>query len=135
VNRPPSVRAGHAAPAPIIQIFGFNDCQDTRKAQRFFAERRLTVHFVNMKERPPSKGELRRFVEKLGAPALIDKDGPRYRALGLHVSGDSPQRVLARAETEPRLLRTPLVRYAHHVAIGHAPAEWQAWIDATKGGH
>ena len=91
-----------ASPAPIIQIFGFNDCQDTRKAQRFFAERRLTVHFVNMKERPPSKGELRRFVEKFGAPALLDKDGPRYRALGLHVSGDSPQRVLARAETEPR---------------------------------
>jgi len=124
-----------ASPAPIIQIFGFNDCQDTRKAQRFFAERRLTVHFVNMKERPPSKGELRRFVEKFGAPALIDKNGPRYRALGLHVSGDSPQRVLARAETEPRLLRTPLVRCGHHVAIGHAPAEWQVWIDATKGGH
>jgi arsenate reductase (glutaredoxin) len=135
LNSPPSARAGHAAPAPTIQVFGLLDCQDTRKAQRFFAERRIPVHFVNLKERPASPGELRRFVEKFGAAALIDKEGPRYRALGLHVSGDSPQRVLARAETEPRLLRTPLVRCGHHVAIGHAPEQWQAWIDATKGGH
>ena len=134
MNSPPSTRAEHARPATTIQIFGFTDCQDTRKAQRFFAERRVAVHFVNLKERPASPGELRRFVEKFGAGALIDKDGARYRALGLHVSGDSPQRVLKRAETEPRLLRTPLVRCGHRVAIGHAPEQWQAWIDTTKGG-
>jgi len=135
LNSPPSTRAEHARPATTIQIFGFTDCQDTRKAQRFFAERRVAVHFVNLKERPASPGELRRFVEKFGAGALIDKDGAHYRALGLHVSGDSPQRVLKRAETEPRLLRTPLVRCGNHVTIGHAPEEWQAWIDASTGGH
>jgi len=124
----------HARPATTIQIFGFLDCQDTRKAQRFFAERRINVHFVDLKERPASKGELRRFVDKFGAAALIDKEGARYRALGLRVSGDSPQRVLVRAETEPRLLKTPLVRSGHQVAIGYAPEQWQAWVDAAKTG-
>ena len=61
------------------QIFGFTDCQDTRKAQRFFKERGVTVHFVDLKERPAARGELRRFAEKFGAAALIDRDGARYK--------------------------------------------------------
>lgn len=115
-----------------VQIFGFTDCQDTRKAQRFFAERRIAVHFVDLAQRPASKGELRRFAERFGAAALVDKEGARYRALGLRVALDSPERLLDRALTEPRLLRTPLVRQGGKLTIGLAPAEWQAWVDAEK---
>src|SRR5438309_12088873 len=116
------------------QIFGFTDCQDTRKAQRFFKERGVSVHFVDMKECTAARGELRRFEEKFGAAALIDREGARFKALGLRVGGDSPQRLLEKALTDPRLLRTPLVRCGGHVAIGHAPDVWQAWIDAEKQG-
>lgn len=112
-----------------VQIFGFTDCQATRKAQRFFAERRIPVHFVDLEERPASRGELRRFALKFGAAALIDRESPRFRALGLHAAGDSPQRLLERALTEPRLLRAPLVRCGNKVAIGLASPEWQAWVD------
>ena len=115
-----------------VQIFGFTDCQDTRKARRFFAERRIAVHFVDLDERPASRGELRRFAERCGPAALIDRESPRFRALGLRVAGDSPQRLLERALTEPRLLRTPLVRGGKEVAVGLAPAEWQAWVDQEK---
>ena len=115
-----------------IQIFGFKDCQDTRKAQRFFAERRLAVHFVDLDERPAAKGELRRFAERFGPAALIDKEGARFKALGLRVAGDSPQRLLDRALTEPRLLRTPLVRNGGKVTVGHALDDWQGWIDASS---
>ena len=118
--------------ATTIQIFGFNDCQDTRKAQRFFAERRIAIHYVDLKERPASKGELRRFADRFGAAALIDKEGARYKAMGLRVALDSPARLLERALTEPRLLRTPLVRNGSKVTLGLAPDEWQAWVDATK---
>ena len=114
------------------QIFGFTDCQDTRKAQRFFKERGIAVHFVDLRERPAARGELRRFAEKFGAGALIDREGPRYKALGLRVALDSPERLLERALTEPRLLVTPLVRFGGRVAIGHAPEAWQEWVDAAK---
>jgi arsenate reductase (glutaredoxin) len=117
-----------------VQIFGFADCQDTRKAQRFFKERGTTVHFFDLKERPAARGELRRFAEKFGAAALIDRDGARFKALGLRVAGDSPERLLERALTEPRLLRTPLVRCGGRVAVGHAPETWQEWVDAAKAG-
>jgi arsenate reductase-like glutaredoxin family protein len=109
-------------------VFGFKDCQDTRKALRFFAERRIAVHFVDLKEKPASKGELRRFADKHGAAALIDKQSARFKALGLHVSGDSPQRQLDRALTEPRLLKTPLVRVDQRVSVGYVPDDWTAWI-------
>jgi len=114
------------------QIFGFTDCQDTRKAQRFFKERGIAVHFVDLKERPAARGELRRFAEKFGAAALIDRDGARFKTLGLRVAGDSPERLLERALTEPRLLRTPLVRFGGRVAVGHMPDTWQEWVDAAR---
>jgi len=115
-----------------IQIFGFKDCQNTRKAQRFFAERRIAVHFVDLDERPAAKGELRRFAERFGPAALIDKEGARYKALGLRVAGDSPPRLLDRALAEPRLLKTPLVRNGSKVTLGPAPDDWQAWVNAEK---
>jgi arsenate reductase (glutaredoxin) len=85
-----------------------------------------------LKERPASKGELRRFSDRFGPAALIDKEGARYKAMGLRVALDSPARLLERTLTEPRLLRTPLVRNGGKVTIGSAPDDWQAWVDAAK---
>ena len=115
-----------------VQVFGFKNCQDTRKALRFFSERRLAVHFVDLDERPAARGELRRFQERFGAAALIHREHPRFRSLGLHVSGSSPERMLERALTEPRLLRTPLVRGGNRVSLGYAPDDWKAWLEVEK---
>ncbi|MGH7331527.1 MAG: arsenate reductase family protein [Candidatus Rokuibacteriota bacterium] len=113
-----------------VQIFGFRNDQETRKALRFFAERRVAVHFVDLDERPASPGELRRFKERFGASSLINRDSPRFRALGLHVAGDSPERLLDRAGTEPRLLRTPLLRSGNQLSIGHTPDQWRTWLES-----
>jgi arsenate reductase (glutaredoxin) len=126
-------RASSADGAGInIQVFGFQNCQDTRKALRFFAERRIAVHFVDLEERPASKGELKRFADRFGPAAVVAKEGATYKAMGLRVTLDSPQRLLERALTEPRLLRTPLVRNGTKVTLGLAPDDWQAWVDAEK---
>ena len=92
----------------------------------------MALHFVNLDERPAAKGELRRFAERFGPAALIDREGARFKALGLRVAGDSPQRLLDRALTEPRLLRTPLVRNGAKVTLGYTPQDWQTWLDAEK---
>jgi arsenate reductase (glutaredoxin) len=112
-----------------VQIFGFRDCAETRKAQRFFSERRAAIHFIDLEQRPASPGELRRFQEEFGSGALINRDAKRFRDLGLRVSGDSPERLVQRALTEPRLLRTPLVRCGSEVAIGYQPEEWRRWAE------
>ena len=54
-----------------VQIFGLKDSQATRAAQRFFKERSITIHMVDLKQKPISPGELKRFIERFGLPALL----------------------------------------------------------------
>jgi len=61
-----------------VQIFGTKKCAATRKALRFFSERRAKVHFVDLQQRAASPGELRRFAERFGVDALIDREGKRF---------------------------------------------------------
>jgi len=114
-----------------VQIFGTRKCADTRKAQRFFSERRVRAHFVNLAERPASRGELTRFVQRFGVSALVDVESPRYTALGLRAARLSDERLLALLVDEPLLLRTPLVRFQHRLSVGLAEAEWVSWIGSA----
>jgi arsenate reductase len=61
--------------AVSVQIFGVKGSAETRAAERFFKERRVGIHFVDLKQKPMSAGEIRRFVERFGLTALLDVDG------------------------------------------------------------
>lgn len=111
-----------------VQIFGTRKSSDTRKAQRFFAERRIQVHFVDLMERAASLGELRRFAQKFGVRALIDPESKRYRELGLTTAARSDERWLDLLVEEPLLLRMPLVRHGQQLTVGLAEAEWREWM-------
>lgn len=111
-----------------VQVFGTKKSSDTRKALRFFAERRIRTHFVDLSVRPASPGELRRFAQKFGIDALIDRDGRRFAELGLRQAHHSEERWLEKLAGEPLLLRQPLVRSGHRLTVGPAEAEWRAWV-------
>ncbi|OGO56424.1 MAG: hypothetical protein A2V85_03385, partial [Chloroflexi bacterium RBG_16_72_14] len=68
---------------PNIQVFGLDDSPPTRAALRFFRERRIVVHYVDLRKQPIAAGELRRFADRLGAAALLDTEGRTYRESGL----------------------------------------------------
>lgn len=112
-----------------VQIFGRKNCAATRKAERFFAERRIAVHFVDLKERPASPGELQRFIQKFGVEGVLDRDAPRFRELGLHAAQLAPERWADRMVAEPLLLRTPLVRRGSDLTVGEAESVWRTWIE------
>jgi arsenate reductase-like glutaredoxin family protein len=113
-----------------VQIFGTKKSADTRKAQRFFAERRVKVHFVDLAERAASLGELRRFAQKFGAQALVDRDSKRFAELGLRHTNYSDERWLDKLVDEPLMLRQPLVRFQHKLTVGLAEDEWKSWVAA-----
>ena len=113
-----------------VQIFGTKKSAETRKALRFFAERRVRTHFVDLQERAASLGELKRFAQKFGVGALIDRDGRRYQELGLAHARYADERWLERLAEEPLLLRQPLVRQQHRLTVGAAEAEWKTWVEA-----
>jgi arsenate reductase len=110
-----------------VQIFGTKKSSDTRKAQRFFAERRIQVHFVDLMERAAAPGELRRFAQKFGVRSLVDPGSKRYRELGLGTAMLSEERWLDLLVDEPLVLRMPLVRSGHQLTVGLAEATWREW--------
>jgi arsenate reductase-like glutaredoxin family protein len=116
-----------------VQVFGVRNSADTRKALRFFAERRVKTHFVDLDERAASPGELRRFAQKFGVGALLDSESRRFKELGLQSARLPDERWLAKLVDEPLLLRTPLVRYSNRLTIGLAEDEWKNWVSTTQG--
>jgi arsenate reductase-like glutaredoxin family protein len=110
-----------------VQIFGIRKSADTRKALRFFAERRVKTHFVDLQERAAALGELRRFAQKFGAEALVDRGSRRFADLGLGAARLSEDRWLDRLVQEPMLLRMPLVRWQHRLTVGDGEATWREW--------
>ncbi|MBM4192915.1 MAG: arsenate reductase [Gemmatimonadetes bacterium] len=116
-----------------VQVFGTQKNQDTRKALRFFSERRVRVHFVDLKERPASRGELTRFVQKFGVTALIDTNSVRYRERGLGASRMGDDRWLEILCEEPLILSQPLVRHGGKLTIGLAETDWRSWVEASRG--
>lgn len=113
-----------------VQVFGLKKSADTRKALRFFSERRIRAHFVDLDERSMSEGELQRFVQRFGVEALIDRNSRRFEELGLRHAQPSQSRWLERLAAEPRLLVMPLVRRLGQPAgltVGLAEKTWEEW--------
>ena len=111
-----------------VQVFGVNSDAGTRKALRFFKERRVRVHFMDFKQRDPSKGELRRFFQKFGEERVIDRGAKRFRALGFQTAYFGDDRWLDIACGEPLILRVPLVRNGNQLTVGLDEDAWREWV-------
>src|SRR4051794_40786848 len=118
---------------PDIQVFGRDDSSETRAALRFFRERRIVVHYVDLRKRPIAAGELQRFTQRLGAASLMDQTSRRYRDDGLaHLTLDDAG-IVRRLLADPRLLRLPLVRHGNAVTAGLEETTWAAWLKPGGG--
>jgi arsenate reductase (glutaredoxin) len=114
--------------APSVQIFGHDRDPATRAAVRFFKERRIAIHQVDLTRKPIARGELRRFVDRLGARALLDEGSKAYRDGGLGYLRMDDGEIVERLLATPALLRLPLVRFGNEVAAGRDEAAWKAWL-------
>jgi arsenate reductase-like glutaredoxin family protein len=114
-------------------MFGLVDSRPTQAALRFFKERRVTVTFVDLRRKPISPGELRRFVERLGAAVLLDTDGRQYKDMGLVYMRLGDEEIVARLLANNGLLRLPLVRFGNAFTAGPADVTWKDWLAGPKG--
>jgi arsenate reductase (glutaredoxin) len=107
-----------------IQIFGTLKCQDTKKAQRYFRERRISFQFVDLTRKGLSKGELNSIKAAVGIDNLIDREGKTYAEKNLkYLVHDIEEEILK----DPLLLRTPIVRNGRDATTGYQPDSWKAW--------
>jgi arsenate reductase len=118
---------------PEVQLFGRAKSKVTRKAQRFFKERRVPFHYVDVDVRAPSPGELRRWVQRFGVEHLLDPESRTYVDQGLRYVSASDDDWITRIIRDPTILRLPLARYGTDLAVGDDPAAWRRFADAAKG--
>ena len=115
-----------------VQIYGLKKSAATRKAERFFKERRLKIQFFDLLERPLSKGEATRFAQKVGGLLeLVDKESKIYAAMGFEHMRLSEERWLEHLQDHPDLLKLPLVRLGKNLGVGEDEAVWTKWLEQT----
>ncbi|GAB6281553.1 MAG: arsenate reductase family protein [Ignavibacterium sp.] len=112
-----------------IQIFGRKDCNETRKAERFFSDRRIAYHFRDLKEKGISPGELENITHQIPIENLIDTNGKRFKERNLIYIKYNITDVLL---DDPLLFKTPIVRNGKLTTIGYVPDVWKKWIDEEK---
>jgi arsenate reductase (glutaredoxin) len=114
------------------QVFGIKRSNETKKALRFFKERRIKTHFVDLEERAAAAGELRRFGQKFGWAALIDLKSKHAQERHIRPSGFSENQVLPLLEADPLLLVTPLVRAGNQLAVGWDEELWRMFLKTVE---
>jgi arsenate reductase-like glutaredoxin family protein len=108
-----------------IQIFGTKNSNDTRKAERFFKERRVSFHFRDLTEKGVSKGELENIKQVIPVEELIDKNGKQFQKKNLaYMVYEIEEELL----NDPLLFKMPLVRNGRLVTVGYEPEIWKDWI-------
>ena len=107
-----------------IQISGISKCFDTKKAQRWFKERRIPFQYIDLKKYGISRGELSSVVKAAGLEAVINASHPDAVLLDyLAYDQDKLEKLLENSA----LLRTPIVRNGRQAAVGYAPDIWAGW--------
>jgi arsenate reductase-like glutaredoxin family protein len=114
--------------SPSVQIFGHDRDAGTRAAVRFFKERRIAIHQVDLTRKPIARGELRRFTDRLGARAVLDETSKAYLDAGLGYLRMDDGEIVERLLASPGLLRLPLVRFGNDVAAGRDEAAWKRLV-------
>ena len=108
-----------------IQIFGRGKCFDTKKAERYFKERRIPFQRIDMDEKGMSPRELERVCAAVGGLEKLINEKHPDAVLLRHLA--YPEDRAARCLEDPRLLKTPVVRSGARATVGYAPEVWKTW--------
>ena len=108
-----------------IQIFGARKSFDTRKAERWFKERRIKYQYIDLDTKGLSAGEYRSVRAAVGYDALVDRDSPDYRELGIDYL--LPQVAEEKLLENPWLFRAPIVRNGRQATVVYCPDVWKTW--------
>lgn len=107
-----------------IQIFGKAKCFDTKKAERYFKERRIKYQLIDLPRYGMSPRELESVRACVGLEALIDEKAADSE-LVMYLAYDEDK--LRKLLEEPRLIRTPIVRNGKLATVGYCPEVWKEW--------
>lgn len=108
-----------------IQIFGSSKCFDTKKAERWFKERRIKYQSIDLPKKGFSLGEYRSIRQKLTFQQLVDTKCKAYQ--DLYMAYITPEAAEDKLFENPKLFRTPIVRNGKQITVGYCPEVWEQW--------
>ena len=109
-----------------IQIIGTKKSNNTKKAIRFFKERNIKFHFMDLNERKISEGELSNIMARISMDDLLDTESQTYKKRGFaYMEYDPVEEILE----DNGLMRTPVVRNGKEVTVGNAMEVWKQWLE------
>lgn len=110
-----------------IQIFGKSKCFDTKKAERYFKERRIKYQFIDLVRFGMSGKEFDSVLRAVGGiDNLIDWNGKQQQITNMKYMDD----VRAKEDKvfdDPSLMKTPIVRNGKQATVGYCPEVWETW--------
>ena len=106
-----------------LQLFIKNKCQESKKAERFFKERNIPFHRINLNEKNLSPKELQAILNKIGEKEVIDKQHPTFKKRLNYMVFDTSDLLLE----DSTLMKTPVIRYGKYVSIGIDHTIWKNW--------
>ena len=110
-----------------IQIFGTKKSFDTKKAERYFKERRIKFQMVDLLRYGLSGKEFDTVLRGVGGiDNLIDWNG-KSPEITLMKYMDDPVAKEDKVFDDPSLMRTPIVRNGKQVTVGYCPEIWDNW--------
>lgn len=109
-----------------IQIFGKNKCFDTKKAQRYFKERRIKFQNIDLAQYGMSKGEFQSVKQAIGLDSLIDSKAKDVELLTYLAHDKDKEEKLF---DNQQWLKTPIVRNGKKATVGYCPDIWKSWED------
>ena len=110
-----------------IQIFGKNKCFDTKKAERYFKERRIKYQMVDLIRYGLSGKEFDAVLRGVGGvDKLIDWEG-KSPEITLMKYMDDVRAKEDKIFDDPALMCTPIVRNGKQVTVGYCPEIWDKW--------
>ena len=107
-----------------IQIFGRNKCFDTKKAERYFKERRIKYQLIDLPRYGMSKKEFESVRVAVGLDALIDPKAPDLDLIK-YMTNDAAR--IERLLEYPDNIRTTVVRNGKQATVGYCPEIWKTW--------
>ena len=120
----PSRRSSSNGQWHEYSIFGTSKSFDTKKAERWFKERRIKFQSVDLKRYGMSRGELASVRQAMGLEAMIDPKHPDAVTISYLAS---EQAKLDHLFEDPSLLNTPIVRNGKQATVGYCPQIWETW--------
>lgn len=110
-----------------IQIFGKSKCFDTKKAERYFKERRIPFQSIDVIRYGMAPREFDSVLRAVGGIDNLIDWNVKHPDIDLMKYMDDAAAKEDKVYDNPELMKMPVVRNGKQATVGYCPEIWETW--------